>query len=172
VIRFRPLTRDDFPMLGRWLEEPLVARWWDDDPSPAALEREYGPVIDGREPAEVFVALLDERPFGLIQRYPIAAYPEYVEELSAVCAVPAGAYSVDYLVGEPDLRERGVGPAMIAALVEEIEADVVVPVAAGNRRSWRALEKAGFERIAEGELTPDNPRDPRDHYVYALRRGG
>jgi aminoglycoside 6'-N-acetyltransferase len=168
MLRLRPLRRDDFPMLARWLEEPLVARWWHQDASPEALEREFGPPLDGREPAEIFVALLGERPFGLIQRYPIAAYPEYAEELAAVCPVPRGAHSVDYLIGEPDVRGQGVGPAMIAAAVEDLEGDVIVPVAAGNRASWRALEKAGFRRVAEGELEPDNPSDPRDHYVYRL----
>ena len=38
--------------------------------------------------------------------------------------------------------------------------DVLVPVAAGNRASWRALERAGFTRIAEGPMEPDNPIDP------------
>jgi aminoglycoside 6'-N-acetyltransferase len=37
---------------------------------------------------------------------------------------------------------------------------IVVPIVAGNRASWRALEKAGFVRIAEGDLAPDNPVDP------------
>jgi aminoglycoside 6'-N-acetyltransferase len=169
MIRFRPLTRDDFPVLAGWLEEPLVARWWNHETSAEALERDFGAAIDGREPTEMLVAMLDGRPFGLLQRYPIAAYPEYVEELSGLVAVPPGAISIDYLVGEPDLRARGVGTAMIAAAVAHVPADVIVPVAAGNRRSWRALEKAGFERVAEGELPPDNPVDPPDHYVYARR---
>ena len=48
---------------------------------------------------------------------------------------------------------------------------MIVPVHAGNRASWRALERAGFTRVAAGELRPDNPRDSRDHYVYGLNRG-
>jgi aminoglycoside 6'-N-acetyltransferase len=41
-----------------------------------------------------------------------------------------------------------------------------VPVSVANRASWRALERAGFHRAATGELTPDNPSDGRDHYIY------
>jgi aminoglycoside 6'-N-acetyltransferase len=170
-ITFRPLTRDDFPLLARWLAEPLVARWWNHETSPEALERDFGATVDGAEAAEVFVALLGDRPFGLIQRYPIAAYADDLHELLAICDVPPGAISIDYLIGEPDLRGRGIGTAMIAAFLDETGADeVIVPVSVGNRASWRALERAGFERIAEGELEPDNPIDPRDHYI--LRRAG
>ena len=46
----------------------------------------------------------------------------------------------------------------------------LVPVHADNRASWRALERAGFTRVAEGDLEPDNPQDTRDHVVYRRRR--
>ena len=175
---FRPLRREDFPTLARWLAEPLVARWWDDDAWPEALERDFGPCIDGREPTEVFVVSADGEEFGLIQRYPVAAYPEDLAELAEVLPVPPGALSIDYFIGEPGHRGRGLGAAMIAAFVAQTweaapgAGEVLVPVAAGNTGSWRALERAGFTRAAEGELEPDNPRDPRDHVVYRLARLG
>jgi len=176
LIAFEPLQRSHFGLVARWLAEPLVARWWNHETSAAAIERDFGPSLDGHDATEVFVAAVAERPFGLIQRYPIDAYAEYVEELSTVCAVPAGALSVDYLIGEPDVRGRGLGAALIAAFVDRSwplyprADDVIVPVSAGNRASWRALERAGFRRIAEGDLQPDNPRDSLKHYVYRMRR--
>ncbi len=175
-VTFTPLSREDFPLLARWLAEPLVARWWNHDPSSAAVERDFGPSVDGTDVAEMFVAALGGRPIGLIQRYPIDAYPEYVEEVASVCEVPAGALSIDYLIGEPAARGHGVGAAMIAGFVELSWAthpracEVLVPVAAGNAASWRALERAGFERVGEGEMEPDNPVDPRDHFVYLIGR--
>jgi aminoglycoside 6'-N-acetyltransferase len=175
-VTFRPLTRADLPLLGRWLEEPLVARWWAHQTTPEALEADFGPAVDGTDPAEVLLALAGDRPFGLVQRYRIADFPEYVEELAPVVDVPPRALSIDYLIGEPDVRGGGAGAAMLAAFVAESwaaypEADaVLVPVAAGNVASWRALEKAGFTRVAEGPLTPDNPVDPPDHVVLLLRR--
>jgi aminoglycoside 6'-N-acetyltransferase len=170
-VTFRALARSDFELLARWLAEPLVARWWNHETSASAVERDFGPAVDGRDPAEMFLAVLDERPFGLIQRYELAAFPEYRRELDRLWPVPAGAISIDYLIGEADLRGRGLGAAMIAAFVAETRRDrreaveVLVPVAVGNRASWRALERAGFERVATGELEPDNPRDPRDHHL-------
>ncbi len=173
---FRPLTRADLPLLRRWLAEPLVARWWAHETSEEAVEADFGPVVDGTDPAEVLLALAGDRPFGLVQRYRIADFPEYGAELAPVVAVPPGALSIDYLIGEPGVRGGGAGAAMLTAFVADSwtrypEASaVLVPVAAGNVASWRALERAGFTRVAEGPLAPDNPADPPDHVLYLLRR--
>jgi aminoglycoside 6'-N-acetyltransferase len=45
-----------------------------------------------------------------------------------------------------------------------------VPVVAGNVASWRALERAGATRYAEGDLAPDNPVDPPAHVVHRFVR--
>lgn len=163
-------------MLMSWLEEPLVARWWNHETSPECIERDFGPSIDGVELDEICIVFFDGQPCGLIQRYPIAANPAYADELNAVCLVPPGALSVDYFIGVPSMRGRGIGRVMIESYVADAWAvhrgatGVIVPVCVGNRASWRALEGAGFRRIAEGELEPDNPIDPRDHFIYQLDR--
>jgi len=178
TITFQPLTREDFPRLGRWLAEPLVARWWHHETSPEAIERDFGPSIDGTDVTELFLVALAGQPIGLVQRYPIAAYPEYVDEFASICPLPAGALSIDYLIGDPSARGQGLGAGLISAFVAQSwtahphARDVIVPVCAGNTASWRALERAGFQRIAEGEMEPDNPADPRDHVVYRIGRAG
>ena len=170
------MLRSEFELLGQWLAEPLVARWWNHETSASALERDYGAAIDGREPTSVLIAELEGQPFGLIQHYPVAAYPDYLAELARVCEVPRGAVSVDYLIGEPDHRQLGLGMRMIVTCVERIWSErpeataVIVPVHVENRASWRALERVGFRRIAEGQLRPDNPQHSHDHYVYRLDR--
>ena len=171
-VDLRALARSDFPLVASWLAEPLVARWWNHESWPEALEREYGGCIDGREPTDVFIAALGAQPFGLVQRYQIAAYPEYVAELAEVCKIGPTALSIDYLIGEPALRGRGLGTATIASFAAFSWNDcpdaqeIVVPVSTANDRSWRALERAGFERFAEVELKPDNQIDSRAHVVY------
>ncbi|MGY1886711.1 GNAT family N-acetyltransferase [Blastococcus sp. SYSU DS0753] len=170
----RPLRRSDLPLLARWLAEPLVARWWDDDP--AAVEAQYGPSIDGTDATSVYLGVHDGEPFGLVQVYRFDDEPESLAELSAVCPVPPGALSIDYLVGEPSARGRGLGAALIAAAVARGFADhpdahdVLVPVVAANEASWRALRRAGATWYAEGELTPDNPIDSRLHVVHRFVR--
>ncbi len=175
-IRLHPLSKSEFELLGRWLSEPVVARWWNHETSACAVERDFGPAVDGLEPTSVLIAEIDATPFGLIQHYPIAADPDYLAELTTVCQLPGGAVCIDYLIGVAALRGRGLGAAMIAAGLEVIWAErtdasvVIVAVHAENLASWRALERAGFTRVAAGELRPDDPRDSRDHYVYGLNR--
>jgi aminoglycoside 6'-N-acetyltransferase len=174
---FRLLQRSDFALLGQWLATPHVARWWDDDPSPAALEADYGGCIDGTEPCQVFIASCGGAPLGLVQRYLWHAYPAYVAELAPIMAAPPAACSIDYLVGPVEALGRGLGTQMIAAFVHEVWRErtmhascILVPTHADNRASWRTLERAGFARVAEGELTPDNPVDDRRHFIYRQDR--
>ena len=136
----------------------------------------YGPCVDGDDPTAVYLGVHEGRPIGLVQVYAFADEPESLAELSTVCGVPDGALGIDYLIGEPDARGRGLGAAMIATAVARGFADhpdardVLVPVSAGNVASWRALQRAGATLYAEGELTPDNPIDPRDHVVHRFAR--
>ena len=171
---FQPLQRSDFSMLSGWLATPHVSRWWADDPAEDAIESDYGGVIDGTEPCEVFIAYLDNAPVGLIQRYSFDEYPQYIEELAPIMQVPDHAYSIDYLLGPPLLLGKGFAVAMIQEFVaaiwrlESFPTSVIVPVNTANIASWRALERAGFYRVASGNLTPDNPIDDPAHYIYQV----
>ncbi len=172
ALRWRRLTADDLPLLARWLADPVVARWWNHDSSPEGVERDFGPSVRGDEPGEDLVVSLDGHPVGLVQRAVIADYPEDLAEFADLVEVPEGAVELDYLVGEPGLRGRGLGPRMIAAVVDDTWAAhpmapaVLVAVAAANTASWRALEEAGLRRVAEGPMTPESPADGSLHYVY------
>jgi aminoglycoside 6'-N-acetyltransferase len=173
---FRPLLRADLSQVGAWLRQPHVRRWWPDDATPEGLEADYGGVVDGTEPTEVFIVEVDGRDAGLVQRFTLAAYAEYHNELQALVEVPAGTVSIDYFIGEPDLVGRGVGSGMLTTFVGRLWRElpgascVLVPVNAENAASWRALERAGFRRVAAGEMTPDDPLGSRLHVIYRLDR--
>ncbi|ALE73079.1 acetyltransferase [Pseudonocardia sp. EC080625-04] len=173
---FRPLTPADLPMLRGWLAEPHVHRWWFHDTSPEAVERDFGPAMRGEEPSEDLVVVVGGAPVGLLQRCLWHDYPEYVEEIAPILEIPPGAATIDYLIGEPGLVGRGLGPRILVAAVAGVwerypEARaIIVPVVATNRASWRALEKAGFRRVAEGDLAPDNPIDPPRSLVLRVDR--
>ena len=173
---FRPVARSDYPTLRRWLLTPHVARWWADDSSDEGLEEMYGGCIDGTEPAEVFIAERAGRAIGLVQRFRIDAYSQYREEIAALTHIPAGTSSIDYLIGPPDAIGRGWGTELIRSFTTRLWRDdtgavsIIVPVHAENIPSWRVLENAGFRRVAAGDLTPDNPVDTTDHFIYQLDR--
>jgi aminoglycoside 6'-N-acetyltransferase len=173
---FRPLARNDFAMLSGWLTQPHIARWWADDASPEGVEADYGPVIDGKEPCEVFIAHRDGNTVGLVQRLALAAYPQYVAEIETIVPVPRNSWSIDYLIGLPEHTRHGWGSEMVAAFTARLWRDeatafcLIVPVHAQNVASWRALERAGYARVATGLLEPDNPADHRKHYLYRIDR--
>ncbi len=173
---FRRLTRDDVALLGTWLAAPHVREWWNHDPSPDAIERDFGDAIDGVEAGEDWIAELDGRPIGLVQYSRFADYPDYAIEMDAVYPVGDGVASIDYLVGDPGTVGRGVGSAMISAFVafawthDPTTTSLVVPVNSANERSWRALLRAGFRFVARGDLEPDNPNHDRLHEVLRIDR--
>ena len=148
MITFQRLTRDDFELLGRWLAEPHVARWWNHDSSPDAIERDFGAAVDGLEPAQDHLVVHDGVPIGLMQFCMFHDYPEYVVEIAAVHPVDEGAASIDYLIGEPTYIGQGLGAAMIEQFVAHVWAhepaatNIVVPVSSANVASWRALLQA------------------------------
>ncbi len=179
---FRPLQRSDFDLLARWLAEPEVHRWWHHEFTAAAVERDFGPAVDGTDPTSVSLVLLADddspsaRAIGLIQSYVLSDHPEDVEQLSAVMVVPPHAGSIDYFIGEAGCRGRGVGRAMIAAYVDRLWAihpsvgTLVVPVVAANVGSWKCLAGAGFTQLGEVDLEPDNPIDDPLHVIMGLDR--
>lgn len=180
TVSFRQVTTDDFGLLARWLAQPHVHRWWYHEFTAEAVDRDFGPSARGEEPNEDLLALVTDgaevRPVGLVQRSFWHDYPEYVQEIEHLLPIPADAVTIDYLLGEVADTGHGLGPAIIRAVLADTwdrlprAGCVIVPVARGNRPSWRALEKAGFTRVAEGDLEPDNPADPPDHVVYRLDR--
>ena len=166
----------DLPMLSEWLREPEVARWWNHDATEAGVARDFGPSVRGEEAGEDLVVLLGGRSIGLLQRSKIADYPEELAEFMTLVEVPDGAVELDYLIADPTLRGRGLGSRMIAHAVHDTwkavptTPTVLVAVVATNVASWRALEKAGLQRIAEGAMSPDNPVDDPLHYIYRADR--
>lgn len=172
---FRPLGREDLGLLSNWLARPHVERWWREDYDLAAVERRYGPSVDGLDATEVFIVEHDGAPVGMAQRYRLDDEPEWRRVLE-VAGTPGDAACIDYLIGEAELTGRGLGTELVAAFSEDTlirypdVPAIVVSVQQDNRRSWRALEKAGFSRYWAGELDSDDPSDEGPGYVYILYR--
>jgi len=149
-LAFRLIVDADLPMLHRWLNEPGVVRWWEgDDVSWEAVARDY--VRDGT--AEHWIACRGGAGVGWIQCWAVADEPDECGPWIGL-GIDRTAAGIDYLVGDPADRGRGVGSAMIRAFVDDVVFGLhpqwsqacAAPYEA-NVASWRALEKAGLRFV-------------------------
>jgi aminoglycoside 6'-N-acetyltransferase len=174
ALTFRRLGREDFNLLSHWFSLPHVEVWWREGHDLAAIETRYGPAVDGVDPTELFVVELDGHPIGFFQWYLLYDNPSWRKAIEAA-GVGADAAGVDYLIGDPSLLGKGIGPRMLRQFLDELLPrypavdSIALSVAQGNRRSWRALEKLGFTRMWEGDIVSDDPSDEGPSFVYVLQ---
>jgi aminoglycoside 6'-N-acetyltransferase len=157
-ISFRPLCRDDFPMLQRWLQNPHIAAWWRERLDLDGVRAKYGPRVDGIEPTHVFVIEYCNRPVGWIQWYRWSDYPEHAERLGA----GPGSAGIDLAIGEKQMMGMGLGPTAIGKFLNEVIfvdptiASVITDPEESNARSVGAFEKAGFTAMKTVKLRGEN----------------
>ena len=165
MIGFEALRHEHLPMLREWLEREHVRRWWRDALDDSIAE--YVKAIDGLDPSDHYLIVLDGRPVGMIETYLVSDFPEW----EAIVEVGEGVAGVDLLIGEEGLTGQGLGPRVLEAFAREVvfarpgTQAVVAAVDEENRRSWRAFEKAGFRRVRDVE------EDGRPHRLLRLDRG-
>jgi aminoglycoside 6'-N-acetyltransferase len=165
TLRFRPLEADDLRLVHEWLHRSHVRRWWTDRETYEEVVEHYLPSIEGDEPTDHHVLLLDEQPIGFIQTYIVSDHPDY----AALVGVGEGVAGVDLLIGEEALTGQGLGTEIIRRFVDEVvfaRPGTVACIADPNARnvaSIRAFEKAGFSVV--GEFV-----DPEDGQTHALVR--
>jgi aminoglycoside 6'-N-acetyltransferase len=177
-VTLRPLAEADLPLVSRWLGQPHVAHWWRDPADLESVRAQYRPCLSGADPTEVFVIEVAGQPAGLIQQYLVADEPEWARAIDATGAVTGSAAGIDYLIGEPAFTGHGHGTAAISVITARAfgrypDADVVVAAPQqANVASWRALERAGYQRWWSGQLDSDDPGDAGPAYLYGIRRPG
>lgn len=147
MFTFRPLVDADLGAVVSWRREQHVLAWF-----PDRLEdidharRRYGRRLSGDNPVRMWIAELGGVPVGYLQSFVVASD----DDLTVRCQDPE-AVAFDYLIGDPDLVDKGLGTEMI----ERFCRDVLVPEYpdaprflaapdARNHRSIRVLSKCGF----------------------------
>ena len=137
--------------MWEWLQRPHVKEWWSERDSYEELVEHYLPSIEGAEPTDLYMALLDDALIGYIQTYLVLDHPAY----AALVDVGEGVAGVDLLIGEAELTGQGIGTEMLRRFVEEIvfAAPSTIACIAGpeatNAVSIRAFEKAGFRIVRD-----------------------
>lgn len=152
MITFRRLEVADLPMLHTWLNEPGVTKWWEgDDVSWDAVQRDYAPGSD--DGTEHWIAAVDGVDFGWIQCWPATDWLEESEPWFALGIDPMAA-GIDYLIGDPAMRGKGLGSQMIRAFTIDVVfgrhpewTQACAGPFAANVASWKAMEQAGFRFV-------------------------
>jgi RimJ/RimL family protein N-acetyltransferase len=142
MLKFRPLTPDDFPLLLDWLSRPHVRDWWDaGEDTLEVVARNYGEQEEG---LERFILVetngIIEKSIGYFQHY----------------MVGDGSIGIDQLIGEESYINRGVGTGAIrlfvSMIIEEYDPTVIIlDPAPDNKRAIRCYEKVGFRHYETRE---------------------
>ena len=163
---FRRMTRDDIPLMHRWLNLPHVAEWWGSD-SLEDVTKEYGEYIDGVEPIHPYIASCDGVEIGHLQWMRYRDYRKYMQILRID---DPDAANCDVFIADENFLHRGVGAPLIRAFVDEIifasgVTTCFIDPDARNKIAIRAYEKAGFSFVRD--IEDDGEGDP----VHLMVRG-
>ena len=147
---FRAMTRDDLPVIRRWLETPEVARWW------GVPDEQYALVSGDLDHPDMdqFMVALGDQPLGYIQCYPLSTWNQ------GFGSQPPNTRGIDQFIGVSDMIGCGHGSGFIRQFADRLLASgiprLVTDPDPDNGRAVRAYAKAGFqtERLVD---TPDGP---------------
>lgn len=160
----------DLPVVEAWLRESHVARWWTRDTTAEAQLSEYQQRVIAPTRTRMLIVALDERVIGWSQWYRWEDYPAEARAMDAA----AGEVGLDYAIGAPDAIGRGLGTALVRALVSEVrrqfpDAGFLVAPASDHAASRRVLEKNGFRLVAVRAVATEPHGDPMA--IYRLLPG-
>jgi RimJ/RimL family protein N-acetyltransferase len=157
-ISLRPLTPTDLPLITPWFEDPDTSRYLGGPDWPAAMlavaARSAGTMFRGARQlgTHQYLALADGTPTGYVDCGTFDRCTVYGGEgpngpiiLETIQAVTG---SIAFVI-DPQMRGRGLGRAMISAMLARSEPRDVELFEAGvepqNTASRRCLEATGFE---------------------------
>ncbi len=139
-VTLRPATRNDWPLIERWLRLPAVESWFG---SARAAEAEIRIVFETRSSVARIVEC-DGKPIGYAHAIDATHWGDSLPD-----GMPPGTWDLDCVIAEPSFRGRGVGRRAVDLMAAEVfgttlalHLAVVVPVS--NESAVRAYERAGF----------------------------
>lgn len=142
----------DLPDLHRWMNDPVVARYWGLD---GPIERVAAHVAEQRESphTDAYLVRLGGRPIGYWEVYRAAQ-----DRLAQYYPVLRDDIGVHLLIGEADCRGIGLGALLLRAVCDAIQTGpqgpcrVVAEPDERNVASIRAFRAAGFEQVGTLDL--------------------
>ena len=165
------MVPEDLRLLHEWLQRPHVRRWFRERGAYEDVVEHYLPAIEGADPTDHYLLLLDGRPVGWLQTYVVLDHPAYAEQIGISDSATAG---VDILIGEEELTGQGIGTEVLRRFVADVvfarpeTTSCVADPDARNIASVRAFEKAGFHQVKSFV----DPEDGQTHALVRLDRQG
>lgn len=152
MIVFKPLRKEDLPLLHSWLNQAHMRKFYQQQP--IAMEEvieKYTGRIEGTVPIYCHLACFENRPIGKIQCYKNADYREYAQEIGVTDGV-----SIDLFIGEPSFLGKGLGVQMLQSYLLDVafkifkdESHCYICHETENVRAIGCSEKAGFSFMRE-----------------------
>ncbi len=157
-INFKPLSKNHFPLLLKWLETPHVKIWWsaDVDWTLDLIEYEYtsytqGYAISNDEKKEIhaFIIYSYHIPIGYIQAYNAH---DFLQD-NILKDLPKSLASFDILIGEKEYLYKDMGAKALKMFFEDFFTSKYKYVLASldykNLTAVKSYKKAGFTIIQE-----------------------
>ena len=153
-IAFRPLSEADFPLLLKWLEEPHVKAWWDQDIhwTPSLIQKKYSSYVKGYKQENgvtksigAYIIFVEAVPIGYIQIY--NAYD--FSRSTPLTGLPSSLAAFDVFIGEKQFLNKDIGFKAINQFLKASAipyTHVFTDPDSANLAAIRAYEKAGFKR--------------------------
>jgi aminoglycoside 6'-N-acetyltransferase len=148
---FRAMRSADLVLVGRWLDEPHVTRWWPDGAKQLATIARHL-----EEPSmRCLILTLEGRDVGYLQVYDPHHEPCLAPDGTAILHPyrdqPMGTRGIDLFIGEVRLIGRGHGPRLVAHVLSNLfnagAPCVVTDPDPANTHSIAAFRKAGFRAL-------------------------
>lgn len=168
MLKLRSMGSADLDLVETWLHDPEVARWFLVGSTIEAEVEELRQCVTGEMPTEALIVAEQNEPIGWCQWYLCREYPEHEKEVGA----RPDDIGIDYAIGDPSRRNRGVGTALIAELVTYVRrrqprSGIIADPEAANAASRKVLEKNGFELLGVRLVASEPTGAPMA--VYRLR---
>lgn len=127
---FRRLTRDDLPLMQRWLATPHVRTWW-----PNAAEQVTLMELDMDNPAiDMHLVELNDHPFAYLHDHDVHAFdmPEFAD-------LPRGSRVLATFVGDEAFQGQGHSVGYIEARTHSLRRDYPLIAAGPNTTDTHAI---------------------------------
>ena len=165
LLAFRPMAREDLPLLREWLGRPHVAEWWDTGSETfEAVEARYGERIGRTHPVQPWVFELGGRPVGFVQWYRVADEAKWFPGVD----IPPETVAMDLAIGDPELIGKGLGRRVVLEFAHHVlrslvpdSPEVWIDPNPRNERAVRAYRAVGFVDTGIDLPDPDNPAEVR-----------